>query len=498
MHSRLLILLLATLFHTHQLAQDNRFHPDEAYFMTFARHAAVNGDWMLAGSLDKPPLSIYMSALSMVLVGNTTDANGVLHLDPHIGEFAGRLPNVFLAILLVALMMRLASDLYHDEKVTLLAGLLTAISPYLLAFGATAFTDMSLLFWLVLAIGLTVRGKWAWAGIALGLAFWSKQQAIFYVPLVIMMNIYKYHRDGILPIRVPMLRFFSGMIIALLCLLIWDTSRPETSIFLLGTINNAPDSLLADPSTYLTRLTEWLTLSTWLISHPWLTLIMVIIAIMGWLGHLIKRDPSRWWDTLFLLFIVGYIGLHTLLAFNQYDRYLLLIVPPLILLSARGLSVFLNRWIDNQRTGRILSLHKYNVGIVLISIILIISALYTLHFGTLIGGDKGAHHGIDDLADHLNSKPIATVIYDRWLGWELEYYMGQWTNKRRVYFPTPSALTEGALALDEIGDRYWVAPIDQPITTWLTALESAGFTIDVDYQTERFIVYRLSVVASDA
>jgi 4-amino-4-deoxy-L-arabinose transferase-like glycosyltransferase len=494
MRLRLLILLLATLFQTHQLTQDIRFHPDEAFFMTFARHASVNGDWMLSGSLDKPPLSIYMSALSMALVGNTTDTDGVLHLAPHIGEFSGRLPNVFLAILLVAVMMRLAHDLYHDERVTLLTGLLTATSPYLLMFGATAFTDMSLLFWLVVALGLAVRGKWGWAGIALGLAFWSKQQAIFYVPLFIVIILYKYRRDGILPVRAPTVRFFRGWIITLLLLLIWDTSRPDTSIFLLGTVNNAPDSLLANPSTYLIRLHEWLNLSAWLIGPAWLTMIIVIIAVIGWLQHLIKRDPSRWWDTLFGLFIMAYIGLHTVLAFNQYDRYLLLIVPPLILFCMRGLILLIGKFPLPNVLGRGLGDGVW-AGIV---IICLASTLYTLHIGIPIGGDKGDYHRIDDLANYLNSKPIATVIYDRWLGWELGYYLGQWTNKRRVYFPTPSALAKGALALDEIGDRYLVAPIDQPLSAWLSALESVGFTIYDDYQTERFMVYRLSVSASDA
>lgn len=493
MRLRLFILLLATLFQAHQLTQDIRFHPDEAFFMTFARNASVNGDWMLAGSLDKPPLSIYMSALSMALVGNTTDTDGVLHLAPHIGEFAGRLPNVFLAILLVVVMMRLAHDLYHDERVTLLTGLLTATSPYLLMFGATAFTDMSLLFWLVVALGLAVRGKWGWAGVALGLAFWSKQQAIFYVPMVSLICFYKC-RCKEEACFLPTVRFFWGWIIALLLLFIWDVSRPDTSIFLLGTINNTPDSLLADPSIYLTRLLKWLNLSAWLISYSWLTLIIVILAVIEWLQHLIKRDSSRWWDTLFGLFIMAYIGLHTVLAFNQYDRYLLLILPPLIVLCARGLILVIEKFPLPNILGRGLG-GGVRAGII---IIYLASALYTLHMGIPIGGDKSDYHGIDDLAQYLNSKPIATVIYDRWLGWELGYYMGQWTNKRRVYFPTPSTLAEGALALDEIGDRYLVAPINQPVDAWLSALELVGFTIHDDYQTERFMVYRLSVSASDA
>ena len=495
----LLILLLATFFQSHQLVQDVRFHPDEAYFMSFARHASVNGDWMLAGSLDKPPLSIYMSALSMVLVGTISDANGVLHLDPHLGEFAGRLPNVFLAILTLALMMRLAQDLYYDKKVTLLSGLFMSTSPYLLAFGATAFTDMSLLFLLVLSLCLTVRGKWGWAGIALGLAFWSKQQAVFFVPLILLIGLYMKNGRGETCLTfTAVMRFVFGLIILLLALIIWDTARPDTSIFVLGTINNAPDSLLVDPSQYGSRLAIWEYWASWLMGQPWWTFIAILMLFMGGGWHMLKQDASRGIDALLFVFIIAYIGVHTVFAFNQYDRYILLILPALVLLCARGMSGIF-RWLSQaDRTNPVPTNNRKYVYILFLAILFMISTLLSLQIGIPIGGDKGDYQGIDELADYLNDKPIASVIYDRWLGWELDYYMGQWTNKRRVYFPTPAALAKGASALKEVGDRYLVAPIDEPLEAWLSALGEVGFTSDVDKQIEGFIVYRLSVVASDA
>ena len=84
------------------------------------------------------------------------------------------------------------------------------------------------------------------------------------------------------------------------------------------------------------------------------------------------------------------------------------------------------------------------------------------------------------------------MIYDPWLGWELSYYLGQWHDKRRAHYPTAEALAAGALALDEIGDRYFVAPLDQPHDDWLTALRDAGFGVYVDFERDRFIVYRLT------
>lgn len=486
MYKRLALILLASLLQFHQLAQDTRFHPDEAFFMTFARNASVNGDWMLSGSLDKPPLSIYTSAVSMMFMGVTADDNGVLQLDVYIGEFAGRLPNAVYAILLVALMMRLADDLYRNERVALFAGLLTATSPYLLIFGATAFTDMSLLFWGVLAIWLMLIRRYGWAGLALGLAIWSKQQAIFFVPFVLGIYYLNFNRRREEACFFPTIRFILITSLMILILFLWDTSRPETSIFILGTVNNSPDSLIAPLSDYLLRLGEWLNLSGWLIGHPILTWISLILAIWGTYWHVIHRDKHYRLDIILWLYSIAYVILHTVLAFNQYDRYLLIILPALILLCARGLT----------QVGRILSLQRYIIK--LFGFILIVSSLYISHTHNPIGGNGGKYQGVNELADYLNSKPIATVIYDRWLGWELGYYMGQWTNKRRVYYPTPNALVAGALELDEIGDRYLIAPMTQDVTSWILALEDVGFIVVLDYEDKRFKSYRLSVPASDA
>ena len=105
--------------------------------------------------------------------------------------------------------------------------------------------------------------------------------------------------------------------------------------------------------------------------------------------------------------------------------------------------------------------------------------------------DSRDYSGITDAADYLNAQTLGAVVYDRWLGWELGYYMGQWTDKRRVYYPTPDQLVAGALALDDPAPRYLVAPSTQPVADWLDALRAAGFSVDQAYQQEGFVVYRL-------
>lgn len=470
--------MLTSFAQFHQLTRDLRFLPDEAFFMTFARGAAVKGDWLLSGPLDKPPLSIYFSALSMVAVAVSADEDGVLRLDAGLGEFAGRLPNVYLAILSTALMMRLAWQMHRDRWAALFAGALAATSPYLLAFGASGLTDMSLLFWAAAALYLARAGRWGLSGLALGLAFWSKQQAALFAPLIVMILLARGGR------RQDWLRLGLPPIILGAALLIWDSARPEASIFAQAAANNAPEAWLAEPALWLGRLVDWLGRGLWLLGPPLLTGVLLLGAAFVSAGRW-RRGTSRNWsfavEPALLLYIIGYLGAHAILPFNHYDRYLLLIFPPLITLAAAQLA-------------RACMLGARGQGLRLgMAALIVAGGLWSWHAGWNVGGDRSAFDGIDALADHLNSKPVATVIYDPWLGWELGYYLGPWHDKRKAHYPTAAALAAGALALDEIGDRYLVAPVDQPHDDWLAALDAAGFGVALDYSRDRFVVYRLSV-----
>jgi hypothetical protein len=111
---------------------------------------------------------------------------------------------------------------------------------------------------------------------------------------------------------------------------------------------------------------------------------------------------------------------------------------------------------------------------------------------------------IDQLAQYLNAKPVARVVYDHWLGWQLRYYMGQWTDKRLVYYPSPQAMTHDALKLDEIGTRYWVMPADfwayyglssvysTQTDAWLQAWREASFEIRPEAHFGNITVYALT------
>lgn len=462
------IILLASLLQFHLLARDWRFHSDEAFFMTFARGAAVKGDWLLSGALDKPPLSLYLSALSMMAVGVSVDAAGVLQLDVYAGEFAGALPNVMLALLFTALMMRLAWQRYRDWSSAFFAGLLSATSPFLASYGAGAFTDMSLLFFALVAFTFAESRRWVLAGLALGLAFWAKQQAVFVAVFLALPLIWE--GAG----RRKRLRFALPLVAALLALLAWDAARPEASIFLQAAANNAPDQLLAPPGSWPERLAQLLGAALWLPGPPALTLLL--LAGAGFAAY--QRPGLLRSDRGLMAALLVYLAIHIVFGFRLYDRFLLLLLPLVILPLARGLAALSE--IHARRRPRL---------IVLVAVLL--GALGTFSGQTPVSAGRGAYAGIDELADYLNTKPVATVLYDRWLGWQLDYYLGPWHDKRRVYHPTTAALAADALSLDETGARYFLSPVDLPYERWVDALHDAGFAVAVDYRSDRFISFRL-------
>ncbi len=236
----LLILLAAAAIQFHALARDVRFYPDEALFSTFARNAALDGAWLLPGALDKPPLAIYADALSMHFVAASVQ-NGVLDFTPRLGEFAARLPGALASIVLVAVTYALAQRLYRRRWLSLWAAIFVAFSPFTAIYGASAYTDPLMLTFAALALLLMARDHWLGSGIALALAFASKQQAIFVLPLVLLIGWLLY---GISPRR--LIAFAAPLIGGIALLIGWDALRAQPDgIWALALANNRPDSLIA-------------------------------------------------------------------------------------------------------------------------------------------------------------------------------------------------------------------------------------------------------------
>src|SRR5512136_727169 len=99
--SQIILLLICLITFALRLGPfyDNRFHPDEALFSTWALKIA-RGENLLLTSLpvDKPPLLIYLTALSYFIFGQS--------------ELAARVPNLIASVISVPLLYQLARQAY--------------------------------------------------------------------------------------------------------------------------------------------------------------------------------------------------------------------------------------------------------------------------------------------------------------------------------------------------------------------------------------------------
>jgi len=481
----LVIVLIGAWLRWHTLAADFRLHPDEALFSTFARGAVLNGEWMLPGALDKPPLSIYAIAVSSLPFVETRP-DGLPDLRLRTGETAARLPSTLASIVSIALIYTIARRLYRDEQTALLAAALLAFSPFAVAFSATAFTDGLMFFWLLVSLWTLATGRWSWGRVALALAFASKQQAVLYLPLLLAIGILR------LSFTWRKLAGFTLTFVAgVLLLLAWDTLRAQPAgIFALAIANNDPARFIRGDE-LIPRLVQWLSNA-----NAWFTPATIIFVILGIGSVLLRaiRQPRRFGSALDLA-LLGYVAIyflmHWLIAFNTYDRYLLPLLPLVTLLAARGGIAFWDWW-RVRLPGNEISL----AGLICLAVIAG-SARDAAEGRINVGADRGEHQGIDRVAAYLDALPLGAIIYDHWFGWELDYYLGEWTNKRRVYYPTADALTRDALRQPDPAPRYFVAASDQPHSSWIEALENAGFAPELVYQEARFLIYELTPPIQD-
>lgn len=442
------ILAIGALLRFQALGTEARFHVDEALFATFARNAAVHGDWLFSGALDKPPLSLYFSALSMHFTGVFVNTNGVLDLTIKGGEFSARLPNVYAGLLLIAITYALASRLCDHRTGICAAGFL-AVSPMFTAYSATAFTDLLMILGMIAALWAALTDRPAWSGLALACSFWAKQQGLLILPLVLW-ALWSVPSTRTRWSRFA--RFTLPLMIGIALLIGWDGLRPEDSLFALASVNNNPDRI----SVQIDEL--WPRLQTW---------IGVIAAFFGWGGLWIVFARGQKLLPM-AIYLIGYLIVHWVFAFNTYDRYLLPLIPLAAILIGSGLA----------RGPRYL--------------LPLIMALIMITTPPYFPDDQRAQDdAILHLAAYLNAKPLGAIVYDPWLGWEMGYYFGAWSDKRRVYYPDPHIQAADALLNPDPAPRYLIAPRDRDLTVWVDALRRRGFNVRFAWHHRRYQVYQI-------
>ncbi|MCS6909128.1 MAG: glycosyltransferase family 39 protein [Anaerolineales bacterium] len=489
-------LLAATLLRAGPL-RDNRFHPDEALYAYFGRLIASDRDPLLASEVvDKPPLPLYLQALSLSILGGREVAAN---------ELAARLPNFFADSVNVALLCALARRLYGPKTATL-AAWLYALSPFAILFAVTVFIDPLLTAFVMWGLWMSAANRLRRAALALALALATKQTALLFLPLALALSLSPSLPNSPAQALKRLLHNFLPFAIALgltaLLLFGWDTLRlslgAPIGFWAQGYADNAPNRLIRSGEV-LPRAFAWLDLLSYFTASPLLNITFAVGLPVLLVISFRRRSLPTLFDLITTFYLLIYLSAYWLLAFNVWDRYLVPVLPLALLLLARTLEC-LTELLQHFIGQRALHWLPYPTFYFLLPtsffLLLLSSALTATRSGYPIGGDHGAYDGIDDVARYLNTLPEGTVLYDFWLSWQWRFYLFDGP-AYVAWMPTPEALETDLRAFGRTSPRYLVAPSWESIAETQAAVAQAGFTLRPVYEAHRrdgsrsFVVYRV-------
>jgi len=555
----------------------NRFHQDEALYSTWALYIATGRDTLLNGfPVDKPPLFLYTLALFFRLFGPS--------------EVVARLPGVLASTASVALVYYLALRLYN-RPTALVAAALMALSPFNILFAPTALTDPLLVALLLVACCLAVQGRWTWAGVMAGLAAATKQQGLFFLPLIVGVGLVgttagaekrssirssetrfalRWRRtssatpptvsQSLQRWRAYVLNdgphFSLGFLAAVAPAILWDLVRSQRPGFLQQSALSYGGLAWVAPSQWLERGQRWVDLLWYVTASRPLNFLLVIGVPLLLLSGFLWRRQER--GTLADMTLGGlgflFLALHLVLDFQVWDRYLLGLVPVVLLLLARVLWQASDGLAALGAVGwRHLSLHlsplsttaadrnvilsdrrerrtplpqcnfrwgktrffvasllrmtkcgcsiRQKAGMGVVVALFLAATLYrpaqdAANSRFPIGGDQGVYQGIEAVADYFRGNVGAgATLYQRWLGWHLAFYMFNYPYDFQWY-DSPQQLADHAGQVT--GPRYLVAPSWKSVTEERVALGEKGLSLHPIYQTCRrdgsvsFTVYRVN------
>jgi len=263
-------------------------------------------------------------------------------------------------------------------------------------------------------------------------------------------------------------------------------------------------------------------------SRPLNFLLVIGVPLMLLYGFLWRsRERETVVDITLSGFGLLFLTLHLVFDFQVWDRYLLGLVPVVLLLLARvlgracdglaalasvgwaqlssllppgrgkagmGVEITATPLPTGERALRRLPLRE------LVVVLFLAATLYrpaqdAANSRFPIGGDQGAYQGIEAVADYFRGNIGAgATLYQRWLGWHLAFYMFNYPYDFQWY-DSPQQLADHAAQVT--GPRYLVAPSWKSVTEEKVALGEKGLSLDTVYQTYRrdgsvsFTIYRV-------
>ncbi len=465
-----LLLLIGAGLRFRYLIDTEPLHPDEALFATLGRRMVQQQDWLLNGATtDKPPLTYLLVGLSHTGVGQS--------------EFAARLPSVFASLIGSVAFFALTRRLSKHMPTAHLGLLIYLLSPIEIAFAPTIFQDTLMLACVLLSALCATHQKWGWTGVLMGLAWVMKPTALWVMPMVIGMGVFSspvWSLENAPPISISTLlhrtkSFVFGALLTLVPILAWDVARPQQSFVTLGSYNNNPGRFVR-PDEVESRAGAWLRLLADAFGGPIIGIILFLMVV-GWLMFTAKKQhPTRWISWIIALFVVWYLGLYWLVAFSVRMRYVLPIIPFILLLVTLAIGDLVSRW-------------RWGMWFSAIAIVLAMTHPALTARPLSREPQDFKLQGIDELADKLNHDFAGRIVYDYWLGWELGWYLGGDTEVWLVYFSTPEELA--AHLQTESGARYLVAPNEDLARMWVYLLNLKNVQTTPIRHIHDFVIYEV-------
>ena len=243
---------------------------------------------------------------------------------------------------------------------------------------------------------------------------------------------------------------------------------------------------LVGPTQLVERLGDWAEILHYVTASPFLN----ILLLVGWpcllLYDLVPPfSPPIWrggkggeaatfFDITLTAFVILFLLGHWLLSFNVWDRYLLGLVPLLLILLARVL------WLASGLLALLLSSQRPLLRGLLVALLLTTAlagpALQAARSGYPIGGDHGAYDGIEAVAGYFRDRvPAGSILYHHWLGWHYSFYVFDFPLELRWY-PSPEELADDASQVDD-ARRYVVFPNGKLTAAVAGALDEAGLAL---------------------
>ncbi len=394
---------------------------DEALYAFWARHWLENRDPLfLAHWIDKPPVYLWLQSLSLYTFGPQAAS--------------ARYVNI-LATSLLSLGLGSFAWQQWGRSVACLCFFLTVANPLVLAYGPTGLTDPVCVLAGIMACLLAWQQRCGAAGVALAISIFAKQSGLLYLPLAAgtmwLFRSSHWRRDTGLWMR--------GLLSVALPILIWDGIRMiwAPSFWYAGFDHYAP--LRFVPVTDLgPRLTAWMPLyrSLWGSWLGWAAWGLLVLAAGRIKLHAPWCAEDRWIG-LVLVWSIGYALLHWLLTFNPWPRYLLPLVPGLILSTVWAV-----------HTGWPAAHARWQQALLLLLLLLLLLAVITgwgdgWH-GTLPEmQDNAGLAGLPDALEQLRTvAPAQSVILHRELSWHFLFYLFDYPAPVRIWFADAAQLAE--------------------------------------------------------